>query len=57
MKWRSEVSLSFSREEKVPIDGMIVEGSSSLNTSALTGESLPRDAKSRGRDYQRLHLI
>ena len=30
--------------EKVPIDGMIVEGSSSLNTSALTGESLPRDA-------------
>ena len=31
--------------EKVPIDGVIVEGSSSLNTSALTGESLPRDAK------------
>ena len=31
--------------EKVPIDGMIVEGNSSLNTSALTGESLPRDAK------------
>ncbi len=31
--------------EKVPIDGIIVEGSSSLNTSALTGESLPRDAK------------
>ncbi len=30
--------------EKVPIDGIIVEGSSSLNTSALTGESLPRDA-------------
>ena len=30
--------------EKVPIDGTIVEGSSSLNTSALTGESLPRDA-------------
>ncbi len=29
--------------EKVPIDGIIVEGSSSLNTSALTGESLPRD--------------
>ena len=29
--------------EKVPIDGMIVEGSSSLNTSALTGESLPRE--------------
>ena len=31
--------------EKVPIDGMIVEGNSSLNTSALTGESLPREAK------------
>ena len=31
--------------EKVPIDGIIVEGASSLNTSALTGESLPREAK------------
>lgn len=31
--------------EKVPIDGVIVEGASSLNTSALTGESLPREAK------------
>ena len=30
--------------EKVPVDGIIVEGKSSLNTSALTGESLPRDA-------------
>jgi Cd2+/Zn2+-exporting ATPase len=30
--------------EKVPIDGIILEGTSSLNTSALTGESLPRDA-------------
>ena len=29
--------------EKVPIDGVVIEGSSSLNTSALTGESLPRD--------------
>lgn len=32
--------------EKVPIDGIIVEGASSLNTSALTGESLPREATS-----------
>ncbi len=31
--------------EKVPIDGIITEGSSSLNTSALTGESLPREVK------------
>lgn len=31
--------------EKVPIDGVIMEGVSTLNTSALTGESLPRDAK------------
>ena len=31
--------------EKVPIDGVIIEGSSALNTSALTGESLPRDVK------------
>lgn len=31
--------------EKVPIDGIILEGTSTLNTSALTGESLPRDAK------------
>ena len=31
--------------EKVPIDGVIVEGTSSLNTSALTGESLPRQAR------------
>ena len=30
--------------EKIPIDGIIAEGSSTLNTSALTGESLPRDA-------------
>ena len=30
--------------EKVPIDGVVVEGESTLNTSALTGESLPRDA-------------
>ena len=31
--------------EKIPIDGMIEDGNSTLNTSALTGESLPRDAK------------
>ena len=30
--------------EKVPLDGIIIEGNSSLNTSALTGESLPKDA-------------
>lgn len=30
--------------EKVPLDGIIIEGNSSLNTSALTGESLPREA-------------
>ena len=32
--------------EKVPIDGAVVEGTSTLNTSALTGESVPREAKS-----------
>ena len=31
--------------EKVPIDGVVVEGESSLNTAALTGESLPRDVR------------
>ncbi len=31
--------------EKVPIDGVVTDGSSNLNTSALTGESLPRDVK------------
>lgn len=31
--------------EKVPIDGVIIEGSSALNTSALTGESVPRDVE------------
>ena len=31
--------------EKVPLDGVIIEGASTLNTSALTGESLPRDTK------------
>ena len=31
--------------EKVPIDGVITEGNTTLNTSALTGESVPRNAK------------
>lgn len=31
--------------EKVPIDGIVIEGNSTLNTSALTGESVPRDIK------------
>ena len=31
--------------EKIPIDGEVVEGSSTLNTSALTGESLPREVE------------
>ena len=31
--------------EKVPLDGIVINGNSSLNTSALTGESLPRDVK------------
>ena len=34
--------------ERVPIDGVVVEGVSTLNTSALTGESLPRDVKEGG---------
>ena len=34
--------------EKVPLDGVVVSGSASLNTSALTGESLPRDVKEGG---------
>ncbi len=32
--------------EKIPIDGIVIEGSSALNTAALTGESLPRDVES-----------
>ena len=30
--------------EKVPLDGVVMEGETTLNTAALTGESLPRDA-------------
>lgn len=39
--------------EKVPLDGVVVEGVSTLNTSALTGESLPRDVRE-GMRHQRL---
>lgn len=31
--------------EKIPLDGIVVEGHSSLNTSALTGESIPKDVQ------------
>ena len=41
--------------EKVPLDGVVLDGTSSLNTSALTGESLPRDVEGRRRGHQRLH--
>ena len=34
--------------EKIPIDGVVIEGSSTLNTSALTGESLPREVSKGG---------
>ena len=41
--------------EKIPIDGVVVEGSSSLNTSALTGESVPRSTEPGEEVIQRLH--
>lgn len=41
--------------EKVPLDGVVVEGEASLNTSALTGESLAARRPRRRRDHQRLH--
>ena len=41
--------------EKVPIDGIVIEGTSTLNTSALTGESLPERCTGGGRDHQRMH--
>ncbi len=40
--------------ERVPIDGIIVEGTSALNTAALTGEGRPRDVNVRRRGHQRL---
>lgn len=41
--------------EKVPIDGVVVEGSSTLNTAALTGESVSAGCKGRRRNHQRMH--
>ena len=42
--------------EKIPLDGVVVEGISSLNTSALTGESVPRGVKP-GKEVISLSLI
>ena len=42
-RWRWAPSSMVQPGEKVPIDGVVTEGSSALNTAALTGESLPRD--------------
>ena len=44
MKLRLAVSSLSQPGEKVPIDGVIIEGTTTLNTSALTGESVPREA-------------
>jgi cation transport ATPase len=38
----------------MPLDGVVIDGESSLNTTALTGESLPSDVKRRRQRYQRL---
>ena len=41
--------------EKIPIDGTVVQGESTLNTAALTGESLPREVKTGDEDHLRLY--
>ena len=41
--------------EKIPLDGVVLEGSSAVDTAALTGESLPRDVDAGRRCGQRLH--
>ena len=43
MKLKSVQLLWLSLVKKVAIDGIVIEGSSTLNTAALTGESLPRE--------------
>ncbi len=40
--------------EKIPIDGVVVSGTSTLNTSALTGESLPREVCEKDEGDQRV---
>ncbi len=41
--------------EKIPIDGVVTSGDTSLNTSALTGESLPRNVKTGDEVISKLH--